>query len=424
MPEKVPNEVIPHMLEAVEHAPDAPGPVVWIYPFDEYHDMVAEGARLDEIFFGDWFICGAINQGFPINTVISTANFMKAIKIKTELFRESILAAPAAAISAECASILADFAENGGKVILYGPVSNACDEIRNLLNLKTAAPLEGEFKIKVNGSLDTFKTGSMPESFVHNAIVCGGGLETVLAGKNDSCTKIIAEAFQGNQQRIIALSRSGKGWKGGRIAWLRGTVSGTSSSEGQLLNQMDPQKVFYPEILPRMLLQEFGYGITYSKYAWGGRNPIMMMARHANGFYFSGFVPDTTAGMKLRMPQGIPVFTGTETIIEDGMSTYDMPKSWHKECRVFIDQKESGCISCAENTAEYHGVKRRLRLSGLKNASVCFYHEPGSENNVRMLLDPVHPFLVGKFQEFEQAGDKNGSHLDVRNITGELMISW
>jgi hypothetical protein len=63
MPEKVPNEVIPHMLEAIEHAPDAPGPVVWIYPFDEYHDMVAEGIRLDEIFFGDWFICGAINQG-------------------------------------------------------------------------------------------------------------------------------------------------------------------------------------------------------------------------------------------------------------------------------------------------------------------------------------------------------------------------
>jgi hypothetical protein len=424
MHEKVPNEVIPHMLEAINHAPDAPGPVVWIYPFDEYHDMIPEGIRLEEIFFGDWFICGAINQGFPINTVISTTNFMKAIKNKPDLFRESILVAPAAAISEKCAGILANFAKHGGKLILYGPVSNASDEIRNLLNLKAVDPLEGEFKIKIDSVSDTFKTGSMPDVFIHNAIVSGGGIETVLANNNATGIKIIAEAIQGKQSRIIALSRSEKNWKGGGIAWLRGTVSGTSSSEGHLLKPMDPAKFFYPEILPRILLGEFGYRISFNKYSWDGRNPITMIARHENGFYFSGFVPDITAGMKLRMSQGIPLFTGTETIVENGTATYNMPKSWHKECRIFIEQKESGCVSCAENTAEHHGVKRRIRLTGLNKATVRFYHEPGSDKNVRFLLDPVYPFLVGKFQKFERVNDENASHLDLKDISGELLISW
>lgn len=424
MPDKVPNEVIPHMLEAINHAPDAPGPVVWVYPFDEYHNMIAEGTRLEEIFFGDWFICGAINQGFPVNTVVSTTNFMKAIKNKPDLFRESVLVAPASAISEKCAGVLANFAKHGGKVILYGPLSNACTEIRNLLNLKIATPLEGEFKIKAESVSDTFISGSMPNVFVHNSIVSGGGIETVLANKNVPGMRIIAEAFQRKQSRIIALSRSEKSWKGGRIAWLRGTVSGTSSPEGHLLKPMDPAKIFYPEILPRILLREFGYGISFSKYSWDGRNPITMIARHENGFYFSGFVPDVTAGIKLRMSQGIPLFKGTETIIGNGMATYNMPKSWHKECRIFIEQKESGRVSCAENTAEHHGVKRRIKLTGLKNATVRFYHEPGSDKKVKFLLEPAYPFLVGKFQKFERVNDENGVHLDLKNITGELLVSW
>jgi hypothetical protein len=150
----------------------------------------------------------------------------------------------------------------------------------------------------------------------------------------------------------------------------------------------------------------------------------MMIARHANGFYFSGFVPDMTAGMKLRMSHGIPIFVGTETIIENGTASYNMPKSWHKECRLFVGQTRGGVVSCIENTAEQHGVKRRIKLTGLKNATVRFYHEPGSEKNVKMLSDPVYPFLAGKFQQFEKVNDENGRHLDLKNITGELMISW
>ena len=40
LPDQVPREVIPHLFEAFDHAPDQPSPLVWVYPFDEYTDHV------------------------------------------------------------------------------------------------------------------------------------------------------------------------------------------------------------------------------------------------------------------------------------------------------------------------------------------------------------------------------------------------
>ena len=78
MPDQVPQEVIPHLADARRTAPDQAGPLVWVYPFDEYHDLVYAGERLEEIFAGDYLIRGALNCGLPLNTVISTGNFVSA----------------------------------------------------------------------------------------------------------------------------------------------------------------------------------------------------------------------------------------------------------------------------------------------------------------------------------------------------------
>ena len=51
---------------------DAPGPVTWVYPFDAFHDFATNSPqRLPEAFFHDWFIRCAINNAFPLNTVVS-----------------------------------------------------------------------------------------------------------------------------------------------------------------------------------------------------------------------------------------------------------------------------------------------------------------------------------------------------------------
>ncbi|MDH7567974.1 MAG: hypothetical protein QHJ73_00100, partial [Armatimonadota bacterium] len=92
MPDQCPLEVIPHLHEAIRHAPDRPGPVVWVYPFTEYHAMTfAREPRLEEVFFGDWFVRTAVNAGFPLNTVVSSAALAASVVANPSLYRESVL---------------------------------------------------------------------------------------------------------------------------------------------------------------------------------------------------------------------------------------------------------------------------------------------------------------------------------------------
>ena len=92
MPDQCPQEVMPHLLSALRDAPDQPGPVVWVYPFDEYHDMTfSPEPRLEEVFFGDWFLRAAVNDGFPLNTVTSTRALLPTLTQRPELYRGSVL---------------------------------------------------------------------------------------------------------------------------------------------------------------------------------------------------------------------------------------------------------------------------------------------------------------------------------------------
>ena len=421
MPDKVPNEVIPHILTAFEHAPDAAGPLVWLYPFDEYHDMVEKGEKLDEIFFGDWYICGAINQGFPMNTVVSTANFEKTIKKSPEFFDNSILVTPASALTDGTIVLLEKFLAKGGKILFYGPLKNASPKIAKLLGVKCSKELDGIFDIKLKLTEDTTEKGKFPTKFEHISLHSGGGLECEL---DKGAAKLLAEAVKGKEKRAIAVSvESGK--KGGKAVWVRGSVSG-KPSKGHHLDKLDPEKNFYPEQLMRLSLQEFGWNINFDKYSPDARTPITMIARNKNGFYFSGYSKDTTTKMRISSPFGIPLFNDVEIVVKDGQAYYHMPKSWHKEVRCFIDQKEESKVSCSENVAIQFDVFRRLKLQGLKNATVRFYPESGTEDRVKVLLNP-NPWsclVTGNFLTPEVKKDSSGTCFEFKNISGSIIISY
>ena len=424
MPEKVPNEIIPRMLEGFEHAPDAPGPLVWVYPFGEYDSLVSRGERLDGIFFSDWFICAAINRGFPVNTVVSTANFIKTIKKNRGLYAESVLVVPAAVVSPACAEVIVKHVKKGGRALFYGPVAGDNSVIRELLGLEKASPLEGEFSVSADGWPDTFRTGVMPAVMSHGSVLSGGTLEDIVPDAAGPGTRVLASAEQDGESRVTALSRALPGWNGGRAAWVRGSVSADNPEGARKPVSLDPVKYFYPEVLMRYALREFGWELAYDKYSPAGRDPIIMISRHDNAFYFSGFGPDTTASGRFRAPAGVPLFTGTETVVENGTSSYPALKSWHRECRVFIEQEEPGHAACAENTAEQPGYRRRIMLSGLKNAVVRFFYEPGTEKKVSFLVDPHPPFLGGDFRKPESIKGSGGKYLQVRGISGRMLISW
>ena len=86
--DQVPREVIPHLFEAFDHAPDQPSPLVWGYPFDEYTDHVrGANQRPDIVFTEEMFIGECVQEGLPLNTVVSTRIFRKLTAEKNPVLK-------------------------------------------------------------------------------------------------------------------------------------------------------------------------------------------------------------------------------------------------------------------------------------------------------------------------------------------------
>lgn len=124
MPEICTNEIMPHLLQAEKNAPDEPSPTVLVYPFREY--TTTENAdMLSEMYFGDLFLQDAVNNGFPIATAVSTDNFLKT---PNELYDKSVLLVPAMQANDEFVEKLSEYAESGGKIIVFG----SCEPLKKV----------------------------------------------------------------------------------------------------------------------------------------------------------------------------------------------------------------------------------------------------------------------------------------------------
>jgi hypothetical protein len=146
----------------------------------------------------------------------------------------------------------------------------------------------------------------------------------------------------------------------------------------------------------------------------------MFAARCRNGYFISGYSPSTTATIKFRFPIGAPLIVGKETWMEDGHSVYTMPRAWHNEARVFVDQKEASELSCAEYYAGMVGFRRRMRVTGLKGATVTFLPED-SEKVVFQVNDMR---LHVTENSIPVTRNDSGRKLVVHDVTGALLISW
>lgn len=114
MPDCCVYEPLPHFMKAEQVAPDAPAPLVWVYPMKEYTTTDTEQA-LREMYDGDLFISNAINQGMPLCCVVSTDNFEKH---SLDVYRKSILISPVP--TGKVLEKLTEFASKGGQVLIYG----------------------------------------------------------------------------------------------------------------------------------------------------------------------------------------------------------------------------------------------------------------------------------------------------------------
>ncbi|NLF10078.1 MAG: hypothetical protein GX594_19180 [Pirellulaceae bacterium] len=422
MPEKVPNEVIPHVLIALEDCPDQPGPTVWVYPFDEQQDMLHErNPRLEEPFFGDWFMRAAINNGFPLNTIVSTRNYLASLEKKPNLYDGVVLVMVVPRVGSPMEAALLRHFASGGRALLYGPADRASDKLLELLNLRLEPPIAGQFTIELRRPLDQLENKGYSDKMQHRETMSAGGCREVLRDPDDSKTQVIALASQESNQRVAALARN-LSPGGGIIAWVRGTNSNWYKG-GHLLTPDNPTKWFQGDLLMRSALDRLGYRVAVRKSSVAQRNPITTIVRHNNGFFLSGFTPNTNVELRLRFPFGAPLLLGLETELVEGQACYRMPPAWHRECRVFVLQAD-GEVVCREVTHEADGLTRRMQIEGLMNASVCFFPDTSVPGPVAMQLNSVPPHIHAPLLDYQTQDDSFGRRMTLEHVTSKLLISW
>jgi hypothetical protein len=418
MPEQVPNEVVPHILHAMRYEPDAPGPLVYLYPFDEYHEMTfGEKPLINEIFANEWFISGAINNGLPLNTVMSFNSF---VENPEALSSASCLVAPANALHDKSLNTLKTFIEKGGNALLFGPLTNADEKVLELLELRLLDGVEGELDFSCSLEFDDMRESAFPQKILHCPVVSGGAICESL--KEDSNAELLTEA---GGRTLAVCKYLGKG----KVVWARAVNNVDENISGHIPTPLDPKSFFPFENLMRMALQRFGINISFSKREPGLDTPVMTVSRHKNGFYFSGFAPNMNVKENFRLPWGAPVFKCMDCLAKDGFTEYQLPKSWHNECRIFVEQKECSELSCLEILPGHPDYKKRMSVRGLKNADIVFFPETGSENKTYVFRNEhsLHTGIEGDagiFKDYEVVNEGSGTCLKMKNVSGTLLFSW
>lgn len=115
MPDCCVNEPLPHLMKAEKDRSDEPAPFVWVYPVREY-TTTEKPELLKEMFLGDRFIEKSINDGFPLNCVVSTDHFLLH---GSDIYRKSILISPVP-VRMEVMEQFINFAKAGIRTIFYG----------------------------------------------------------------------------------------------------------------------------------------------------------------------------------------------------------------------------------------------------------------------------------------------------------------
>ena len=422
MPDELPPEVTGHLLRARELAPDQPGPIVWVYPFAEYHEKVLGAEKhLDEIYFGDWYVRGVINQGLPVNTVVTTTNYLSALEKQPRLFAGMVLFTPVPDANSAVRKAILEHVRAGGQAMLYGPVREDDTELRALLGLKQSAPLEGDFDLALAMENHGCVCGTaLPIQMHHASVFSGGALVDVFEVGNRRTE--LAAAHRGNERRALAVAVN---LGSGTLIWLRGGVTCNENKvRGPLPAPLDPAKFFQTEALARIAAaSQLGIDLGHQREEISDRVPLATIARSRNAFVFAGYNPQA-AQIDLRMPLGAPLFVSHLVHVENSHTVFTPQVGWLGECRLFIEQSERSRIYVREACSVMTGVRRRLQITGLKNAVVRFFPDLQYESELRFLVNGRHPYQVGNFLSPQRIESAQGVYYETEPVTGELFISY
>ena len=407
LPEKCPNEVIPHILEGFNNYSDAPGLVTWLYPFNDYCEMGLRRSKAESILMDDWLMESAVDFGFPVNTVVSDRIFLEN---DISVFKETVFVCPVPFADSILEKCVIRASESGLPVLLYGNTEKASDKIRRLIGVSLEDGIDGELTISQNAVKDTFTDIQLPKKLSHIPLVSDGKICEI----SDGCTNVFASVNDANGTvRCYGVYN-----KKSNIVWIRGSFPHDPFSGGALPAKRNSEVYFPAAILMRSALQYFGIRISYNAMKPSDDFPINLFSKHDRAFYVTGFAKDTTVATELSFPRGIPMANGTEAVVENNVGRFISPKWCHNECRVYIKQIERSKVKCrTQNAADTMMADKRVGIYGLRNAEVTFIPP---DNSVVFAADRL--YAEGNYFDPDEVLP-DGSVV-FRGRSGELHILW
>lgn len=410
-----------HIRTALSHRPDDVGLVTWIYPFEAYHQLAArDAAGQAEVFFGDWFVRSAINNGLPVATVGTPAAFDARVG-KPGPPPETVAFLPSAAVhTAEGAARLLAWLARGIPAIVYGPASSLHPALLRRLGLELDDPLHGEMVLRC---LDG--PGGL---LVHDPIGSAGPIRAKFVGDREAGGKVTLRysVAAGAATRAYCVASAAAG--DGSLIWIRGTNPfETRPDKTRLALKPRPRddRWFDASRLCVEALGRLGYtidvlddlpprtGLSQTMEPSRTVEPsaaLMLFARHDNAWFLSGYSAAPVGFARFRFPAGAPIFHTTFSRIEDGAAHYPLARTMHQECRVFVRQRR-GVVGCDPRARNEHHRVLTLRITGLVDATVTFLPPPG------MAVTFEHAGRQTRFSPSETSVSQSG-------LSGELLIHW
>ena len=411
MPEHPAQEVMGHILDIMQRRADKPGPFVWVYPFREYHESGEKEERLEEIYSGDYIIRGAIDRGFPLNSVVSSDNFLSIINRNPAAFDGCVLVFPGIfTVSPDVLNGIGSHLKRGGHAICYGPAHGK--NIEAFLGVAPAESLEGEMKL----------TG-FEKPVLHNSLLSGGGLDRISC---DPEKNIVMAEYELNGKKRPALIKRKIAENSGELFWVRGTNSFRMSKGIYAPLPLSTEEFSYPEDLFLAAIRELGWRIEGEFRVAKHENPVMTWRRCKNAFYLAGYGRDTTSVLKLRTPDGAPLPCGSHTTVENGMTCMNTTTAIDLECRVFLAKgNPEGLVECIAALPGMPEVKRRIFIMGVGNADILYRPEPGTRDFIRFHDENGFNAPLARPDDYEviRGTDKYGDYCLVKNVRDQLFIT-
>jgi len=431
-------EFTPHMLQALDTRADQPGPLIWVYPLREYHQLLAsDPARLSHVFAHDWFVARVIDAGLPVNTVCDSETF--TLLAQQGRLPEAVYLIPAPVDPDwSYSDAIVSCARNGGKVLLYGTTAHCPAALRNMMCIQHATSLEGLLQLTANATSDTFEKTIPPSetvdpaladvgmdrhnlpaqqrptnTFRHRPLISGGGIVEVCEHPND----VRATASRNGEERTFALLRREPEWKGGAIAWHRGTVDFDPELETLEPVWDSASGPLQQADLARMLLAELGWIIRQERYHPNTPPAHLFIKRNRNAWYFVGHKRDTSVRFAVAGPDGAPAYEQCETRIRNGLALESFGKSFHKMTRVFVRMPD-GVVSVKRLTVP-SGKHAHFCIAGLVDADVTLYPDTSATP-----LEQVRVRSSLRHGDLHVATDPVRQTLKLRGYTGALYVCW